>query len=135
MTHGAPLVIKCDIGPAFRAEATKGLLRGWSIFGLYSPPYCAWYNGGCERAKRTLKELTAHLAERAGRAGFWTSDDLLAARLTANRQTRPWGTTGPTPEEVWTDRRELVLDERAELWLSPEERKNYGRGTDLRVVE
>ena len=75
--HGAPLVLKCDNGPAFIARLTKGFLGEWSVFPLYSPPYCPRYNGGCERANRTLKELTAHRAESAGRAGFWTSDDLL----------------------------------------------------------
>ena len=110
------LVLKCDNGPAFRAKATKGLLREWSIFGLYSPPYFARYNGACERANRTLKELTAHLADEAGRPGFWTSDDLLRARLAANRLSRPWGSTGRTPEETWTSRRTLPLDERAVLW-------------------
>ena len=78
--HGAPLVLKCDNGPAYRAGVTKGFLGACSVFPLYSPPYCPRYNGGCERANRTLKELTEHLAESAGRAGFWTSDDLLDAR-------------------------------------------------------
>ena len=109
-------MLKCDNGPAFRARATKGLLGDWSIFGLYSPPYCAWYNGACERANRTLKELTAHLADAAGRPDFWTSDDLLRTRLAANRLSRPWGSTGATPEETWISRRNLSLDERAVLW-------------------
>jgi len=91
--HGPPLV-KCDNGRAFRACATKALLLDWGIFTLYSPPYRAWYNASCERANRTLKELTAHLADQAGRPGFWTSDDLLAARLRANRLSRPWGALG-----------------------------------------
>jgi transposase InsO family protein len=115
-THGAPLVVKCDNGPAFRADATKGLLRDWSIFALYSPAYCASYNGACERANRTLKELTEHLADGAGRPCFWTSDDLMAARLRANRLTRPWGAAGPTPEESWGNRRNLFLDERPIMW-------------------
>ncbi len=52
--HGAPLVLKCDNGPAFRAQATKELARDRSIFTLYSRPYCARYNGAYERANRTL---------------------------------------------------------------------------------
>jgi hypothetical protein len=83
---------------------------------LYSPPYCARYNGGCERANRTLKELTAHVAERAGRPGFWQCDDLLAARLSANRMSRPWGPTGPTPEEYWNMRVIVSLDKRKNMW-------------------
>ncbi len=76
----APLVMKCDNGPAFRAHLTKRFLLGREVFTLYSPPYRAQYNGGCERANRTLKELTEHVAEQAGRRDFWTSDDLLVAR-------------------------------------------------------
>ena len=89
--HGPPLVMKCDNGPAFRAWLTKRFLLTREVFTLYSPPYCAPYTGGCERANRTLKELTAHVADQAGRRDFWKSDDLLAARLRANRLSRPWG--------------------------------------------
>jgi transposase InsO family protein len=114
--HGAPLVLKCDNGPAFRAAATKKLLRAWSVFGLYSPPYCPGYNGACERANRTLKELTEHLADQDGRPGFWRSEDLLTARLDANRLSRPWGPCGASPEECWANRCGFSLDERATVW-------------------
>jgi transposase InsO family protein len=114
--HGAPLVLKCDNGPAFVARATKEFLRDAQVFPLYSPPYCARYNGACERANRSLKELTSHMAEQAGRSGFWTSEDLLAARLRANRLTRPWGAEGPTPDETWTSRSHNTLDERTLMW-------------------
>ena len=114
--HGAPLVMKCDNGPAFRSHIVKRMLSAQEVFPLYSPPYCPWYNGACERANRTLKEFTEHVAEQAGRAGYWRSDDLLAARLTANRYRRPWGETGMTPEESWANRRALTLDERQNLW-------------------
>jgi transposase InsO family protein len=97
--HGAPLVMKCDNGPAFRACATKRFLRDREVFTLYSPPYCARYNGACERANRTLKELTAHRADQAGRPGFWKGEDLLVARQRANRLSRPWGASGPSPHE------------------------------------
>jgi len=114
--HGPPLVMKCDNGPAFRAHLTKRFLLGGEVFTLYSPPYCAQYNGGCERANRTLKELTAHVADQAGRRDFWTSDDLLVARLCANRLSRPWGPTGPTPEENWAARDVFSLDKRENMW-------------------
>jgi hypothetical protein len=86
-----------------RARRTKRFLVGRDVFTLYSLPYCAPYNG-FERANRTLKELTGHVADRACRRGIWQSDDLLVARLTANRLTRPWGAKGPTPEESWEAR-------------------------------
>jgi transposase-like protein len=114
--HGAPLVMKCDNGPAFRAHVTKRILLDAEVFTLYSPPYCARYNGACERANRALKELTAHVAEQNGRADFWVSDDLLLARLRANRLSRPWGAAGTTPEESWTARGILSLDKRKNMW-------------------
>lgn len=114
--HGAPLVMKCDNGPAFRAHVTKRFLLNQEVFMLYSPPYCARYNGACERANRTLKELTEHIADQAGRPGFRTSDDLLQARLRANRLSRPWGAHGATPEETWMARGVLSLDKRENMW-------------------
>jgi hypothetical protein len=114
--HGAPLVIKSDNGSAFRAEATKELLAQWSVFPLFSPPYCAAYNGVCERANRTMKLATAHVAERAGRGGWWRSEDLHEARLVANRLRRPWGASGPSPEQRWLERSALPLDERQNMW-------------------
>jgi transposase InsO family protein len=65
--HGAPLIIKSDNGPAFRAEAIKKVLSDWRVFPLFSPPYCASYNGVCERANQTMKLMTADVAECAGR--------------------------------------------------------------------
>jgi hypothetical protein len=114
--HGPPLVLKCDNGPAFRADRTKRFLLDRDVFALYSPPYCARYNGACERANGTLKELTAHLADQAGRRDFWSSDDLLAARLRANRLSRPCGKSGPTPEQSWAWRGVLSLDKRKNMW-------------------
>jgi hypothetical protein len=115
-THNPPLVIKCDNGPAFRASLTKQFLLNRDVFTLYSPPYCARYNGACERANRTLKELTEHIADQAGRPGFWTSEDVLAARRRANRLSRPWGPTGQTPEESWNTHEIMTLDKRKNMW-------------------
>jgi len=108
--------MKCGNGPAFRVCATKRVLLDSDISTFRSPPYCVWYNGACERANRTLKELTAHLADQAGRTGFWMSDDLLAARVRANRLSRSWGALGPTPEESWATPGVLSLDEREVMW-------------------
>jgi len=121
--HGAPLVMKSDNGPAFRAEATKGLLGDWSVFPLYSPPYCASYNGVCERANRTMKLMTAHIAERRDDGGCWRSEDLHEARLQANRLRRPWGALEESPEQRWTTRNSLSLDERQIMWQELERRR------------
>jgi transposase InsO family protein len=135
--HGAPLVMKSDNGPAFRAAATKELLADWSVFPLFSPPYCASYNGVCERANRTMKLTTAHIAERADRSGWWRSEDLHEARLLANRMRRPWGAVGPSPEQKWTTRTPLSLDERQNVWQEIKRRRarfREARGIDLDVA-
>ena len=106
--HGAPLVIKSDNGPAFRAEASKEMLSDWGVFPLFSPPYCASYNGVCERANQTMKLMTAHVAERAGRGHWWRSEDLEEARSMANEVRRPWGASGPSPQEKWAARNVAV---------------------------
>jgi Integrase core domain len=121
--YGAPLVLKCDNGPAFLSRATKEFMRDWSIITLYSPPYAPWYNGAIERANRGLKEVTAHLAEKAGRPGCWTSADLHQARRELNRQARPWGPEGPVAEEVWESRVLLSMDERDTLFENLEARR------------
>jgi hypothetical protein len=51
---------------------------------------------------------------RQGRAGFWTSADVEAARLEANTS-RPRRTHGRTPTEVWSER----------LWVTPVERARF----------
>jgi transposase InsO family protein len=114
--QGAPLILKCDNGPAFKAQDMRQFLRDWSVITLYSPPYAPWYNGAVERANRSLKEVTAHLAEQAGHSGSWTSAELHAARRQLNRLTRPWGANGGTPEEVWESRELLTMDERDVLF-------------------
>jgi hypothetical protein len=134
--HGPPLVIKSDNGPPFRAEATKDLLTRWSVFLLFSPPYCAGYNEVCERANRTLKLTTQHLAERADRGGWWRSEDLHRARLLANRLRRPWGAAGPSPQRRWMERNALSLDERQNVWQEIERRRaqfREARGIDPEV--
>jgi transposase InsO family protein len=114
--HGAPLVIKSDNGPAFRAEASKEMLSHWRVFPLFSPPYRASYNGVCERANRTMKLITRHVAERAGRGGWWHSQDLEEARLIANQTRRLWGASGPNPNQKWDARNRPSLDERQNMW-------------------
>jgi transposase InsO family protein len=121
--HGAPLVIKSDNGPAFRAEASKEMLSGWGVFPLFSPPYCASYNGVCERANQTMKLMTAHVAERAGRGRWWRSADLEEARPIANQVRRLWGASGPSPNEKWNARNQPSLDERQNMWQEIERRR------------
>jgi transposase InsO family protein len=134
--HGAPLVIKSDNGSAFRAAAMKDLLADWSVFPLFSPPYCASYNGVCERANQTMKLMTAHVAERADRGDWWRSEDLHEARLLANGVRRPWGALGPSPDQSWATQNFVSLDERQNMWQEIERRRvqiREARGIDLEV--
>lgn len=110
--HGAPLVLKCDNGSAFLAEALKAFLANWLVAALYSPPRRRQYNGACERNNGCLKAQTHHAAALAGHADWWSSHDTATAQATLNSTVRPWGHTGPTPSERWTNREPLSAEER-----------------------
>lgn len=86
LTHGAPLVIKNDNGPAFTARETRNFFAEQRVLILYSPPYLPSYNGACEAGNGVIKHLAHDLACRNGRPGRWTLDDLEGARLLANRR-------------------------------------------------
>jgi transposase InsO family protein len=110
--HGAPLVLKSDNGPAFRAVETKGFLQRWGVVPLFSPPGLPAYNGACEASIGSLKKRTAYQAEQAGRLAWWTSADVETARGQANEVARPWGAHGPNPTQVWASRVLLSRSER-----------------------
>lgn len=86
LTHGSPLVIKNDNGPAFTARETRNFFAEHRVMILYSPPYLPSYNGACEAGNGVIKHLAHDLACRNGRPGRWTLDDLEGARLLANRR-------------------------------------------------
>ena len=113
--YGAPLVLKSDNGSAFLAEAVKQLLRRWQVWPLYSPPGRPGYNGAIEASIGSLKKRTEFLAERNGHADGWTKMDLEQARVLANRESRPRGPKGPTPEDAWDARRPPTLAEREDF--------------------
>lgn len=113
--HGAPLLLKFDNGSAFLAEETKAFLRSWQVCALYSPPRRPQYNGACERNNGCLKAQTRHAATLAAHADWWSSRDTDAARTTLNRIVRPWGHTGPTPDQRWSTREPLSEEERTSL--------------------
>jgi transposase InsO family protein len=111
-SHGPPLVLKSDNGSGFIADLTKKVLADWQVWHLRSPPDLPEYNGACEAGIGSMKTRTHHQASRGGRPGQWTCDDVEAARLQANETARPWGYRGPTPAEVWEQRRKLTSAER-----------------------
>jgi transposase InsO family protein len=111
--HGAPLVLKRDNGSAFIAGVTEELLEAYGVVGLFSPPYWPRYNGAVEAGIGSLKGRTEARAARVGHPGYWTWDDVEAARSEANVWARPFGPTGPSPDEAWSSRTPITSEERA----------------------
>ena len=109
---GPPLVVKSDNGSAFGAPAVATLLHNFGLLSLFSPPHTPNYNGAIEAGIGSLKARTAAHAARYGRSGWWTWDDVAAARLEANANARPRGLTGPTPDEAWAARASIPTSER-----------------------
>ena len=60
----------------------------------------------------SLKARTAAHAARHGRLGYWTWDDVAAARLEANATARPLGLNGPTPDKAWAARTSIPPNDR-----------------------
>jgi transposase InsO family protein len=54
-SHGAPVVLKRDNGPALNGQAVDRVLGKHLVIPLNSPAYYPPYNGGMERAQRELK--------------------------------------------------------------------------------
>jgi hypothetical protein len=78
-----------------------------------------------------LKKRTAYQAARAGRPGLWTSADVATARQQANELTRSWGAQGPSPEQVWSNRRPVNPSDRQSFqttvqYLEQEQREAGG---------
>ena len=109
---GAPLVIKCDNGSPFGADAVQDLLAHHRVATLFSPPYWPRYNGAIEAGIGSLKTRTDAAAARAGHSGLWTLDDLAMALSEANCAARPRGLDGPSSELIWQARSPIAEPER-----------------------
>jgi transposase InsO family protein len=114
--HPAPIAMKMDGGPGFCSVSVRLLLAMYGILALVSPPRSPSYNGSIEAANGSLKKRTAHRAMREGRIEMWTEADLEWALAQANERGRPWGASGPTPEEKWQETKPMDESERAEVW-------------------
>lgn len=125
--HGAPLVLKSDQGSAFTAETTGTLLRVWQVTPLFSPKGLPQYNGALERANSTHKIYTHQQAAADGHAEYWSSANLEAARQLTNAITRPWGHTGPSPDEAWQQRAPISWHERDEFHRQLERQRLLAR--------
>jgi transposase InsO family protein len=112
VNHGTPLVMKTDNGPAFIAEAMHEFFWQFAVNSLFSPPYTPRYNGAIEAGIGSLKMRTERHATLHGHPGYWTLDDVEAARQEANATARPQGPIGPTPDELWDERRPITPEQR-----------------------
>jgi transposase InsO family protein len=110
--HGAPLVVKTDGGPEFKAVEFTELLKQYGVAHLMSPGHYPPYNGAIEAGIGSLKTHTWYEAARKGRVGYWTCDDVEAGRLKANETSRPWGPGGPSPDLMWMARNMVSDQER-----------------------
>jgi putative transposase len=117
---GAPLILKSDNGSPFSAGTTQALLATFGVIPLFSPPRTPRYNGAIEAGIGSMKTRTETQAVRHGRPGWWTGDDIEAARAEANATARPQGPSGPTPDESWNARRPVPTTERGRFQATVE---------------
>lgn len=125
--HGPPLVLKSDNGSHFGADDMHVFLTLWQIEHLFSPPRMPRYNGAIEAGIGSLKTRTERHATAAGRPAFWTAADVDAARLEANATARPQGPTGPTPDDIWEQRRPISAEQRAAFRAEVERQRPAAR--------
>lgn len=116
--HGPPLVLKSDNGSAFRSELVQNLLVDHGVIWLPSPVRTPRYNGSCEAGIGSLKVRTLFLAARESCVGTWSCDHLEAARRQANTLSRPKGSLGSTPDDLWLGRSPITDVERTEFELA-----------------
>ena len=110
--HGAPLVMKFDNGPGFRAHDTGHLLEERGVVALASPVYRPQYNGSMERSLGWAKVRIEYLAAKQGHPRVWTEENIDQAREQANVTLRPWGARGPTPFEAFAQRQTITKKKR-----------------------
>jgi len=104
--HGAPLVIKSDNDGAFTSDlVSRYLYLEHGIIFFLTPVRYPCYNGACEAGIGSLKVRAHHESARHNRAGEWTCDDVEAARILVNVTARPRGAKGPSPQEMWEQRK------------------------------
>ena len=120
--HGAPLVLKSDNGSSFIAQSYLDLLMQFAVTPLFSPPRLPPYNGSVEAGNGSLKTYARREALRHGRM-TWTSDDLEVACEVPNHSARPWGATGPSPDDRWNARIPITRSRRQRFQATREKLK------------
>jgi transposase InsO family protein len=135
VVYGAPLVLKSDNGSSFSAEAARAFLTSAGVIPLFSPPYTPRYNGSIEAGIGSLKTRTERHATRQGHPGYWTWDDVEAARAEANATARPLGPSGPTPDALWNARRPPTPEERRLFAATVAQRRTEQRSQQEKTKE
>ena len=102
--HGAPLVIKCDNGGAFRSAAMRELLRQHQALVLFSPPRTPSYNGACESGIGVLKRVAVDLCAGDDPAGSLAAYLQPAVEIVDGQPVRR-ERGAPTRSEAWQGRR------------------------------
>ena len=102
--YSPPLIVKSDNGGTVAGRKIVDFLDRWNVWHLPSPAYTPQYNGSCEAGNGSIKTRAEHLSFKNGRPGQWTCDDVEGARLQANYNARPRGSSGPTPIESFCAR-------------------------------
>jgi hypothetical protein len=131
--------MKSDNGSAFKGAQTQGTLLDWKVFSLLSPQAIPEYNGSVEPGGGKLKIHSEWEAERNGRAGQWTSDDVEAARLISNQTPRRAGQSYVTPQTLWNSRSPITDHERSEFARTvdlcrPQALRHYGLSADTELT-
>ena len=134
LQYGAPLVTKEDNGSSFTAHEYLDLMLEFGVTPLFSPPYLPQYNGAIEAGNGSLKTYACLEALRHGRT-IWTPDDLEVACEVPNCSARPWGATGPSPNDRWDTRTPITDAQRHRFQttlaeLKPQVAAELGLGTN-----
>jgi hypothetical protein len=101
------------------------------VIPLFSPPRTPGYNGAIEAGIGSLKTRTQTHAARYGRPGWWTWDDVEAARAEANATARPRGPSGPTPDASWHARRPVTPAERGMFQVTVARLRTHERSQSM----
>ena len=123
--YGAPLVLKTD--NEFDSVRLGAFLDQNRVIHLLSPPQFPRYNGAVEAGIGSLKTYTFYEAAKHGHAREWSSNDLEAGRLRANELARPYGFSGPSPEECWNTHHPIPEEDRAAFQAAVQKRQSTAR--------
>jgi transposase InsO family protein len=107
-SHGAPLVLKRDNGPALNGQVVDAMLEKHRVIPLNSPAYYPPYNGGMERAQRELKECLLKMLSPLTRYDHGLLESYAAAAASELNHKRRKSLRGKTSCEVFQSGKEAL---------------------------